>query len=33
LFMEIVWDTRQFNDKSLWPKDGTQPFVFSMGDP
>lgn len=33
LFMEIVWDTRQFNTAELWPKDGTQPFVFSMGDP
>ncbi|TFK21040.1 hypothetical protein FA15DRAFT_624498 [Coprinopsis marcescibilis] len=33
LFLEIVWDTRPFNDASLWPKDGTQPFVFSMGDP
>ncbi|KAF2201067.1 hypothetical protein GQ43DRAFT_395043 [Delitschia confertaspora ATCC 74209] len=29
---EIMWDTRQFNDKSLWPEDGTQPFVYSMGD-
>jgi len=33
LFLEIVWDTRPFNDQSLWPKDGGQPFVFSMGDP
>jgi len=33
LFVEVVWDTRPFNDKSLWPKDGSQPFVFSMGDP
>ncbi|KAF6751933.1 hypothetical protein DFP72DRAFT_991213 [Ephemerocybe angulata] len=33
LFMEIVWDTRPFNDKSLWPEDGSQPFLFSMGDP
>ncbi|KAJ3496241.1 hypothetical protein NMY22_g19838 [Coprinellus aureogranulatus] len=32
LFIEIVWDTRPFNDKSLWPSSG-QPFVFSMGDP
>ncbi|TFK20575.1 hypothetical protein FA15DRAFT_689082 [Coprinopsis marcescibilis] len=32
LFIEIVWDTRQFNDRSLWPASG-QPFVFSMGDP
>ncbi|KAF9522184.1 hypothetical protein CPB83DRAFT_899858 [Crepidotus variabilis] len=33
LFMEINWDTRPFNDPSLWPTDGSQPFVFSMGDP
>ncbi|EAU80996.2 hypothetical protein CC1G_03172 [Coprinopsis cinerea okayama7 len=33
LFVEIVWDTRPFNDPELWPKDGGQPFVFSMGDP
>ncbi|KAJ3502847.1 hypothetical protein NLJ89_g8703 [Agrocybe chaxingu] len=33
LFIEIVWDTRPFNDRSLWPRDGSQPFVFSMGDP
>ncbi|RXW18758.1 hypothetical protein EST38_g7097 [Candolleomyces aberdarensis] len=33
LFIEIIWDTRQFNDPEIWPKDGTQPFVFSMGDP
>ncbi|KAJ2915086.1 hypothetical protein MD484_g5354, partial [Candolleomyces efflorescens] len=32
LFLEIVWDTRPFNDRSLWPSSG-QPFVFSMGDP
>ncbi|PVH82274.1 hypothetical protein DL98DRAFT_620270 [Cadophora sp. DSE1049] len=32
LFFEIVWDTRQFNDKSLWPEDGSQPFVWSYGD-
>ena len=33
LFMEIIWDTRPFNDPALWPTDGSQPFVFSMGDP
>ncbi|RXW16742.1 hypothetical protein EST38_g9113 [Candolleomyces aberdarensis] len=33
LFMEINWDTRPFNDPKIWPKDGSQPFVFSMGDP
>ncbi|ORY71702.1 uncharacterized protein BCR38DRAFT_480191 [Pseudomassariella vexata] len=29
---EVVWDTRQFNNKDLWPTDGSQPFVYSMGD-
>ncbi|KAF9522950.1 hypothetical protein CPB83DRAFT_899194 [Crepidotus variabilis] len=33
LFYEIVWDTRPFNDPEMWPEDGSQPFVFSMGDP
>ncbi|CAG8983424.1 hypothetical protein HYALB_00000592 [Hymenoscyphus albidus] len=32
LFFEVVWDTRKFNDKSLWPIDGSQPFVWSYGD-
>ncbi|KAL1865139.1 hypothetical protein VTK73DRAFT_5464 [Phialemonium thermophilum] len=32
LFYEVVWDTRPFNDKSLWPEDGSQPFVWSQGD-
>jgi len=32
LMLEIVWDTTPFNDKSLWPEDGSQPFVFSQGD-
>ncbi|TFK23865.1 hypothetical protein FA15DRAFT_656355 [Coprinopsis marcescibilis] len=31
LFYETVWDTAQFTH--LWPKDGSQPFVLSMGDP
>ena len=31
LFYETLWDTAQFSD--LWPEDGSQPFVFSMGDP
>ncbi|KAF4632326.1 hypothetical protein G7Y89_g5802 [Cudoniella acicularis] len=30
---ETVWNTTEFNDPSLWPTDGSQPFVFSMGDP
>jgi hypothetical protein len=29
---EVMWDTTVFNDKSLWPTDGSQPFVYSMGD-
>ncbi|KAJ2934647.1 hypothetical protein H1R20_g1507, partial [Candolleomyces eurysporus] len=33
IFIEIVWDTRPFNDPELWPADGSQPFVMSMGDP
>ncbi|KAH6897879.1 hypothetical protein BKA70DRAFT_1115896 [Coprinopsis sp. MPI-PUGE-AT-0042] len=31
VFYETVWDTAQFTH--LWPKDGSQPFVLSMGDP
>lgn len=30
---EIMWDTREFNDKDLWPVDGSNPFVYSTGDP
>ncbi|KAI8633619.1 hypothetical protein F5Y19DRAFT_489080 [Xylariaceae sp. FL1651] len=29
---EVMWDTRIFNDKELWPEDGSQPFVWSTGD-
>jgi len=29
---ETMWDTRPFNDKSLWPADGSQPFVWSYDD-
>ncbi|KAK6858208.1 hypothetical protein PG995_005907 [Apiospora arundinis] len=33
LMFEVIWDTTPFNDKSLWPADGSsQPFVFSQGD-
>ena len=32
LMLEIVWDTTAFNDKSLWPEDGGQPFHLSTGD-
>jgi hypothetical protein len=33
LMYETIWDTRQFNDKALWPLDGLQPFVWSQDDP
>jgi len=29
---ETMWNTTQFNDKSMWPTDGSQPFVWSTGD-
>jgi hypothetical protein len=32
---ETIWDTRKFNDKSLWPEEGSdivQPFTWSFGD-
>ncbi|KAK7931303.1 hypothetical protein PG985_002015 [Apiospora marii] len=29
---EVMWDTREFNDRSAWPEDGSQPFVYSMDD-
>ncbi|KAH8788055.1 hypothetical protein F5883DRAFT_513830 [Diaporthe sp. PMI_573] len=29
---EVMWDTRPFNNKELWPEDGSQPFVWSTGD-
>lgn len=32
VFYETYWDTSPFNDKSTWPADGSQPFVWSMGD-
>ncbi|KAK4646762.1 uncharacterized protein QC763_0044720 [Podospora pseudopauciseta] len=32
LMYEVMWDTQAFNDKSLWPEDGSQPFVWSTGD-
>ncbi|KAF2260287.1 hypothetical protein CC78DRAFT_473231 [Lojkania enalia] len=33
VMLEIVWDTRAFNNKADWPADGSQPFVLSTGDP
>ncbi|KAL1856431.1 hypothetical protein Daus18300_010698 [Diaporthe australafricana] len=32
IYMEVVWDTTPFNDPSIWPTDGSQPFVWSQGD-
>lgn len=31
LFYEVTWETTLFND--LYPTDGSQPYVWSMGDP
>jgi len=32
LMYEIMWETQPFNKEELWNEDGSQPFVFSMGD-
>ncbi|KAH6663400.1 hypothetical protein B0J14DRAFT_662111 [Halenospora varia] len=32
VFFEVIWDTKQFNNKADWPADGSQPFVWSFGD-
>ena len=32
LAFETMWNTTQFNDKSMWPTDGSQPFVWSFDD-
>lgn len=32
LMYETIWDTSKYNDKELWPEDGSQPFVWSMDD-
>ena len=29
---EVIYETAAFNDPSLWPEDGSQPFVYSFGD-
>ncbi|KAF2648543.1 hypothetical protein K491DRAFT_684613 [Lophiostoma macrostomum CBS 122681] len=29
---EVIFETQVFNDTSLWPEDGSQPFVWSFGD-
>ena len=33
ILYEVAWDTSGFNDPNEWPIDGSQPFVFSTGDP
>lgn len=33
LMYEVMWDTTPFNDPAIWPEDGSQPFVYSTGDP
>ncbi|KAK7755511.1 hypothetical protein SLS62_002443 [Diatrype stigma] len=32
VMLEVMWDTRPFNDPELWPEDGSQPFVWSTND-
>jgi len=32
LMYEIMYDTKPYNHKELWPEDGSQPFVYSFGD-
>jgi len=32
IIMETSWNTRPFNDPSIWPEDELQPFVWSHGD-
>lgn len=32
VMLEVMWDTRGFNDLALWPEDGSQPLVLSTGD-
>lgn len=32
LMYEVMWDTRPYNKKELWPEDGSQPFTYSTGD-
>jgi hypothetical protein len=30
IMYEIMWNTTNFMDKSMWPSDGTNPFIYSM---
>ena len=32
LMYEVIYETTPFNDASLWPTDGSQPFVYSFDD-
>ncbi|KAF2280139.1 uncharacterized protein EI97DRAFT_491631 [Westerdykella ornata] len=32
VMLEVMWDTRAFNNPDEWPEDGSQPFVLSTGD-
>jgi len=32
VFYGTYWDTTPFNDKKMWPEDGSQPFVWSFDD-
>ena len=27
---ELMWDVSEFADQSLWPTDGSPPFIYSM---
>jgi hypothetical protein len=27
---ELMWDVSSFADKSIWPTDGSRPFIYSM---
>ena len=30
IMYELMWNVTTFADKSLWPADGSNPFVYSM---
>ncbi|KAL2153823.1 hypothetical protein VTH82DRAFT_2498 [Thermothelomyces myriococcoides] len=32
VMLEVMWDTRPFNNPEDWPEDGSQPFYLSNGD-
>jgi len=31
IMYEVMWNVSTFSDKSMWPTDGSNPFVYSMG--